>query len=337
MKSIKNILYLIVFLIGLQAYPLTVFEVAQTTQSLLEKKKKGQKLSSTELVLLSYCLKKNKTKNSFENLVDRISIIETSMEKRGYTTFVHARNWGWNFVNDLWNLIQALENKSSSLDQQKVWMRHRDKTCSSAELYNMRKKLIENGAKEYCRTGVSDADLVFMNLTLVSNLAYPGESTGWFYFNQFSEGKAQEYMYSLIEKYNLQPYEKELYALYDEHAALSNYGEMVCISVNDKYLNELIYVAKEGGFRYTGKTYPHKVSENIAFVKKYAQDIAHLEDKNKDDYCVYCFACIDIPSERAGRYSVQSVHMADESRHQEYKKKLHALFKKIKQDRLVKK
>ena len=336
-------LLMIVILSTTSLYQIAQFEFdfvwTDLGKTLADKKKSGEKLSATEAVFLSYYLRKYQAakdmKNDMKTIFEKISLIELSMEKKEYTTFVHARSWKWNFVNDLWNMIRALEDDSTVISN-KITLRHRKKNFDTTLIKKARKKLLKDGVGSYVNSGLDGQDagseVIFMNLTLMSNLDFAGECSGWFFFEGYSEGSAQEYIEYLLEEYGLTEYKKSIEDLLALHASANKYGEVITISVSNDAIDDFIYVGTAGGFKYEGILYPQQASKNIAYVKQHADQLAMLSSK-KDEYCLYCFVGINVAEEEGVKYQLDSVALTDELVYQKYKKEYKQLFEKIKKDK----
>ncbi len=269
-------------------------------------------------------------------VVSQVIDIEKKDQVDGYTTFVHGRHWGWNYVNDVWNIIQALQKGSPTISSD-ISMRQRDTTCDKNQLYEYRKKLVQNGIKEeHLVSSTNDtkderAEVTFMNYTGLSHLDGWGEcSLRYVLQNHSATGGVDPFTVAqaLIEKYGLQEYKDVFKKLYDQHKQASNIGELLCISVAKQKLDQIVYPAKPGGY-HRGK----KASEVVAVCDQKNQKDPRYFQKVTNDAPIFCAAALGIPGERPDAYKIRSVTVTNQEKYKAYVAARNALFEQLKKDK----
>ena len=301
--------------------------------NVLQKKKKNEQLTPTEALFIAYCLKRKEAikQYAYDKFTVRIAAVEQSMDKDGYVTFAHGRRWEWNFLNDIWNLICAINDGQDTMSD-KISLRQRDKDCDPKSLYTMRKDLVENGASSFVYSSADEksknAELTFMSRTLLSGEAYTG---GCYLFEDMSwaDSSAYTFVESLLDKYGLQEYAAKVQELFELHKASNKHGELLAISVKKSCLPSIVYKAHDGGFK------DQSCKDVLAYIRKTAYDVENKKDYLEDEFNIYCLAVSDIPGEDPAHYKIQSIHLADQKKYGQYKAALQELFEKIKNDKLV--
>ena len=323
----------------LSAYRPSAKKVEDTPQEKLlkvlqGKKKKGEVLAPTEALFVAYCLKRKEAikQYAYDKFAVRIAEVEQSMDKDGYVTFAHGRRWEWNFLNDIWNLICAVHDGHDAMSD-KISLRQRDnKDCDPKELFAMRKDLVTNGASSFVYSSADEksknAELTFMSRTLLSGGAYTG---GCYLFEDmnWAESSAYTFVEKLVHKYGLQEYEAEIEKLFQRHKASNKHGELLAISVKKSFLPSMVYKAYDGGFK------DKSCEDVLSYIAKTADNVEKQKDYLEDEFNIYCLAVSDIPGEDPTHYKIQSIHLADQKKYQEYKVALQKLFEKIKSDKVT--
>lgn len=321
-------------------------------KTILNKKESGQILSPTESLFLKWCLyksdelatiilkvdRRNRDYLGFQNMMLQVAKIESEMLQKGYITFVHARSWQWNFVKDVWNLICAVKQNLDTIPD-RIHLRYRNQLCDVEELYKMRKTLLVRGTKRIKSCTNKDgkeAELTFMNRTPISNIKNCGECSGCYFLQNRSvrDGiTGYDFAKRLLSKYGFDEYKKDIDVLYQLHQALTDYGEMICISVHTDYLANLVYVVKLNGRKHHDIKQQAMVDYLQISQQRVASEDNFFDDGSEKQPLIYCFAVTDIPGENEEAYKMQSVHFADPEKYQEYKTELQKLFDHIKKNR----
>lgn len=333
-------------------FTVSIWAVAGHTQSYISslktKKESGQKLTATEALYLKYCLNKIDSLNirfnegfvDWKVVVSQISLVEKQMQSKGYTTFMHARSWEWNFLNDVWNMICAIRDKKATMSD-RISLRQRDNACNIKELYQFREELLADGA--WCDSGIDEigksAELTFLNRTIFSNLQCEYECTAQFLLENASiasQGKALQYALQLLGKYGLSKYASAIKKLYELHKTLSDKGELLCLCVKNDFVDTMIYVAKPFGYKYDEEHFPKQVAANIAHHEQSVDTKEKYYDDGWFGCQLYCAACTDIPGEYDTKYTIKSVNFANAAKYQKYKAELQKLFEKIKKELKIK-
>lgn len=308
--------------------------------SLKSKKESGQKLSPTEALYLKYCLYKKDALDKYEcdwkSLISQIGAVEHDMNSKGFTVFVHARCWEWNFLNDIWRLICAVKKHQEEMGDE-IALRQREEDCNVAELYEMQKELVKDGA--WCDSATDEigksSELTFLNRTIFSNWNCFLECTGQYLLENLSiaqEDTALKYAINLLKKYGLEKYIKAVKKLYQVHKKLTDKGELLCVCVKKEYVNKMVYVAKPFGYKYTYGKYPKSLFENVAYHESSVENKEKYYDDGYFGCQIYCAACTDIPGEYGKSYVMKSIHFADSKKYAAYKKQLQDVFVKIKKE-----
>ena len=304
-----------------------------------QKKLAGDKLSATEALYLKAALVRAKEealrKKAHDDLVRRVGDIESSMEEKGYVTFVHGRNWEWNFVNDIWNFICAVHHGYNVMSGQ-ISLRYRDDDCDIDQLYKYRKQLLRSGSSFHVGSATDckgkESEITFMSRTILSH----GEYTANYFWNGGKSWGDQglKVAKDLLKEHGLSQCIPACEQLYKLHKQSSDLGEMLCICVHEDHINDLVYVAEYGGFKHKTKL------SCLEQVKACQQQVANIDndyiDNHTDDVSsIYCFAVTDIPGEAKGKYTIKSVAFTKEKRYQEYKEELAKLFQAAKAGQYV--
>ncbi len=275
---------------------------------------------------------------SFEGIKSQLIQVEKDDKKEGYTTFVHGRNWGWNYVNDVWNIIRAIEGEMEILPTD-ISMRQRDNACQSKKLYEYRKKLVQKGIDRndnYLQTCTKNeeserSEVVFMNYTGLSHLdAHMESSVPYALRNSSAALGADPYEFALqlLKKHALEKHESLFKQLFEKHRQASEIGELLCISVKNEKLDEIVYPAVPGGIHIGQKTsqsialWHTNVFENIDYFPKWV---------NRSP--IFCAAALSIPGEGPDVYKIRSVTVTDSKKYEAYVAARHALFEQLKKDK----
>ena len=321
--------------------------------SLQNKKKRGEALSITQALFLKWSLyrsgelalsvvsidKANRGYAGFHKMINALANIELEMDQRGYVTFVHGRNWQWNFVNSVWNIIASLEQGYDSLSTE-ISVRFRGSDENVEQLLTMRKELLDSGVEHNVTSCThlkgKESELLFMNRTALSNLKEWGECSGRYFLQDHStKGSIAgwDYTLQLLNKYDLLDYLDDFQTLYIQHQALTEFGELLCISIQQEELDNFVYPAYPGGV----KTYTYYGSAKLA-VEKHShyqtlQESNFFDDGHDNQTMIYCFAVPNIPGDSQSSYQLHSLHMADEQQYAEYLQQVESLFKKIRKSK----
>jgi len=185
--------------------------------------------------LLNICNKNDKADGKqFDRvraMVSKVVEIERVMEPKGYTVFVHGRNWEWNFLNDVWNLIGAVKNNQKTMSD-KISLRQREVDCDLQQLYKFRQELIDRGVDDLVSSATDHTgknnEVTFMVRSPVSNIDIWTESSGRYFLQDHScggEKKGHAFALALLSKYGLEQYEdqvKELAKLHEQSSKSDN-------------------------------------------------------------------------------------------------------------------
>jgi hypothetical protein len=264
-------------------------------------------------------------------ILEQVIPVERKFAANGFETFFHGRNWEWNFVNDVYNMVSGLTNGNPDYDT--ITLRFREKNCDIAKLQDYRKQLITKGADFHIGTGTrwssKESEVTFMNKTLSSNPLYYGECTGTYFIDNRSIASGEavwEKIEQIFAQNNLQTfytqYKSELKNLYQHHKKSSELGEILCIAVKQDAVNQMVYTAHSGGVK--GLFSP---STKISLTKLSVL----INDRYIDNLrAFYCLAVSDIPGEYGDKYVIKSLNLADPEKYAAYIQARQAFFEKMK-------
>ncbi len=269
-----------------------------------------------------------------KDLVEKTRSIEKEFEDDGYQTFYHGRRWEWNFANDMWRILCALQDNASQLPDL-IALRYRTGHEDSATLLSYRTDLIESGTSNYSGSSTKnasgkDAEIVCMNRTPLSNSLCEFICTGSYVVNNYnaaSLGSAVHYIEKMFSDRNMDDlyfkYKHRIFRLAQMHKEANKQGELLCIAVRKNYLSDMVYVSRSFGRKRFDKTTLRTLEESKQRVKF---DSSYIE--NDDFYFV--FAVPDIPGEYNDKYMVKSLHNADPLKYAAYQRQLNELFDDMK-------
>lgn len=290
------------------------------------------------------------------DFVQKAAELELSMKEKGHVTFFHGRIWEWNFVNDVWNFIQAVKQHKSSISEVSN-LRYRDtSTCDSNHLFKVRAKIMQHGV-DSMSSGIDDnaseeqAEITFMTRTPISNTPGLGECPLDYCIGDAScstPEKALAFARKLLKQHNLEHYQGEVENLQKIHKQASKQGELLCIAIDEKHVNEMVYLALEEGYKRTFKNVilawyrnkdrfdncyhfmvtlyqqlkrPSTTLEDVQYCEQLAQTNPHYKEgvSNHPVCSDYCFAAANIPGEE-GTYQIHSIkHVDNLEAYKEYK------------------
>ncbi len=283
-------------------------------------------------------------------IVHNVASIEKNDEKNGYVTFVHGRNWEWNYVNDVWNIISAVRDKKDKLPTT-ITMRQRDIDCDVSKLQRARKNLVTKGVRgEHLVSSTNDpekdtneaerSEVTFMNYTGLSHLeSEPECSVRYCLENHSATGGASGHAFAqkLIKKYDLTKYQQQFDELYELHQATNEHGELLTISVAKDKVNDIVYPARAGGYKhgdYGLSFIPYKKALQVT--QECQAKIADIHDvylqSSRHEAPIFCAASLNIPGEGEETCKIRSVNLADPEKYKQYQKERQALFEKIQKD-----
>ena len=106
-------------------------------------------------------------------IVPKILELEKQYENSDYQPLFHAREWYWNFVNDVWNMMQAVQhNKKTPSNRISLRYRH-EKDSKIEDLLQCREKLQLHGPENYRTTSLNSTDcnseVTCLNHSILSN------------------------------------------------------------------------------------------------------------------------------------------------------------------------
>jgi hypothetical protein len=268
-------------------------------------------------------------------IYQQITQTEQQFLSDGYEPFYHGRDWEWNFVNDIWNMICAIKQNNSTLSNA-ITLRFRSENEDLNALQNYRQKLIEKGAAFHIGTGTDkkgkESEVTFMNRTIASNSNYHGECSGTYFLDNCSvakSGAGWEKIEEMFEQEKLSSYflhyKKELQELYDAHKNANNFGEILCVGFAQETLDEMVYPAISGGFKV--KNNKKTTSQLLKDCKQRLKTDPKFIDA---EHMFYCFAVSDLPGEYGDKYVIKSLNLADPEKYGAYVQARDELFEKIK-------
>lgn len=280
-------------------------------------------------------------------ILEKVNLCEKKSKAQGCETFYHGRRWSWNFVNDIFNMIQAtVQNKPKPSNR--ISLRYRTDNCDIDKLLKYRQDLMTNKANERVLTSTNKsgrfAEITFMNKTIVSNSGPYGECTGiYFLQNQSLAPSDAEWNIAkqLFQDHGLADYftkhEQEIKDLFELHKQTSRFGELLAIKFNKHQVNELVYLATSGGFNIPGQSILRSTSMHTANNERKIKSYSGYSDSYVTSRTMYCFAVSDIPGEYGKKYTIESLNMVDEKKYQQYLQARNALFTNMKEEHVSKK
>ncbi len=259
-----------------------------------------------------------------------------AFEAMGYQTFYHGRAWKWNFANDMWNIICATKKNEANISDE-VSLRHRPGKQNVDSLKKLREDTMNNADFFEHQFGLIYHELFFMNKTLGANKIFPGECSGRY----FVDGVSCKDDYMVLEKIEevfkksglgrvYRSNKESILSLYDLHKQSSASGELLAVSIDKNYVNQMVYKASVMGlkndFTEFEFLYPYNnlISNLIGFLPFSINPVK-----------IYCFAVPGIPGESGAlgsgaKYCVKSYNMADPEKYAQYTKERDQLFAKMK-------
>lgn len=223
-------------------------------------------------------------------LLRQVIAVEKEDQRQGYTTFVHGRHWGWNFVNDAWNMIRAVRDDKDTISSD-ISMRQRDVDCNVEGLLKYRKKLVLEGTTgEHLLSSTTDnfqerAEVTFMNYTGLSHVDSIGESSILYSLLNNSIITAAdpcEIVKKLLCKNGLEKYLEEFVQLYHMHKKSNKRGELLTISINNYRVDSIVYPALPGGYLFYDRFLRDLVDDFEQMVQKAVEQNA--PSKMRDQY-----------------------------------------------------
>lgn len=221
-------------------------------------------------------------------LLRQVIAVEKEDQRQGYTTFVHGRHWGWNFVNDAWNMIRAVRDDKDTIPSD-ISMRQRDVDCDVEELLKYRKKLVLEGTTgEHLMSSTTDnfqerAEVTFMNHTGLSYVDAGGESSIFYCLlndGVLTAAEPCEIVKKLLCKNGLEKYVEEFVQLYHMHEKSNKRGELLAISINNYRVDGIVYPALPGGYHFYDCFLRDLIYDFVQMVQKRVEQNAPFFEKN---------------------------------------------------------
>lgn len=353
---------MIKFLLGLQG--INIQHIEDYVGALVNKKKLD--LSPTENLLLNQgvgnllLLQNAEVVTSF---LKQAADLERSMKENGKVTFFHGRIKEWGFVNDVWNFICAAKQNKEEIPN-RIILRYRDDLCDIHDLISKRKNIIEHGVDAMssgidCETDDNCAEITFMARTPLSNIPGSGECPLDYCLDGAScssQSDALEVAFELLKKHGFGAYKEKIQELYLLHKQVSGHGELLCISIDETKVNDMVYTAIIEGHKRTLKNNLSMWSQDplcdqdrerslrkiyqdaaenkttLEHVRYYelltTQDSNYVEDLVEHPFAAnYCLACSDIPGEEQSCI-IRSINFIENHQaHEMYKKQWQQLLK----------
>ncbi len=269
-------------------------------------------------------------------IFDTLLKLESDMALQGYTTFVHGRSWYHNLVDDLRNVIDAVQIGKDELPIKSVMPYQWNlKKQTVSDLYAQRKKIVQNGSE-------SEGDGVCLNSSILSNNDEPGSYAPLYSAAYFARNPKSSFENIFCESNMLKIYSDEDFfndlclmhqkypdlmdVLYQSHKNSSSAGELIVVSMKNELVSDLTYIA---GWQAKKQS---QDSAMMHYSEQLMQAYQVMYNRIEGDY--FYFAMPDIAGERKrGDYIVQSIHAADSKKYAKYCAKLQELFDVMRKDR----
>ena len=129
----------------------------------------------------------------------------------------------------------------------------------------------------------------------------------------------------------MEAYQQKFDELYKLHKASSDRGEMLTVSIAKDKVNNIVWAAKPGGYKYSDKNVLDVVSECRDKIKDYTGDyVQTYTDVWKGDCPIFCAGALSIPGEGEDVCKIRSIHLTDQEKYQKYKQEQQKLFELLK-------
>ena len=285
-------------------------------------------------------------------ILPKVFELEKQYQNSDYQVLFHARAWYWNFINDMWNMTQALKH-DQVVNFDRTSLRYRgDKDIDVASLQKCRERLLNSGPDNFMSSTVGatgcDAEVTCFNHSIVSNndmmhFSSPrgSEMTAGYFLGAgfgrlFGDEKKLDFVKKLFEQQGLLHCinQHELEELYAMHANLLKYykdsSELVVMLIHKNHIDKMVYPATPGCWHSRHVNKSSKLLEDEQNATRVDSSFTGTTDH------FYALAVSDMPGEygtpeQKGIYSIKSLHAVKPERYAAYCKKRHELFEKMKQ------
>ena len=277
----------------------------------------------------------------FVRVMEGVAKHEKEVIDQGYIPFAHGRNWEFNFLKDVYNFVEAIEQGKSEMSDE-IKLRYRGINHNRVELEQWREDLVQYGVQRRCESGTGksgkDSEITYLARTPLSNASLVGENSLRLFLTNFSYARGSKVLkiaQAILDEHGLSSCYDGVAQLYAAHAACNtkNYGELLTVGIKPEYVDEIAYVAKPCGYKYDGLR-PKTVRKNLEACRLELQKDEQCLDTDGDfciqrhgyDARIYCAACLTLPGEFGKKYTMKSTHLADSTKMQDYKQKWQAFF-----------
>lgn len=205
---------------------------------------------------------------------------------QGYYTFVHGQHWQYRLFERWYTKLWALKHNTIITDF--LFLHVRPHESNSAEDQRLHAHLLQNGrTDDYARK-----HLLFMNYALFANSANHGSNTPHYIIkNDNVRPPSLDFktvFTSIDPTWNAlyDTFKKELEALAQKHAQLSNYGTLMLIAIPHHCIEQCVYLAAGGGYKKTLIIAGHGDTENIKLIMKTLS--SNPENSSESDHLEFC-------------------------------------------------